>query len=248
MKVSMPVLLIAMLLAALPVAADVVVLWDETSFAGSVTSVDAVSVLLTQKGREIRFQRDEIASIIFTASAPAALGAGSDLPDEDTGVQTLFGNTGRHRGWLVGRFYNISRSQDVLPDFSTLSPHSVRLYTPVLNVPKQRAYSHGPIGYRSTDFAISYEGDFTVATADNYTIDLASDDGSRLYIDGVLCIDNDGSHGLLAKRTQVAITRGTHRLRVDYFQDSSEVALGLRIAGSGQALRLWDVTKPLGQN
>ena len=121
------------------------------------------------------------------------------------------------------------------------------LYTTSLNVPKQRVYSHGPLGYRSTDFAISYEGEFTVATAGDYIIELASDDGSKLYLDGVATINNDGSHGLQAKSAQVTLTRGSHRLRVDYFQDSAEVALALRIAAVGQALRLWDVTRPLGQ-
>lgn len=243
MKIVLMLLLV--LLPALPALADVVVLWDETSFTGVVASVDATSVLLTQKGREIRFQREEIAAITFTSPYRSPATVNADLPNEDTGVQTVFGNTGRHRGWLVGRFYQINRSQDVLPDFSTLTPHEVRLYTPVLNVPRQRVSSHGPIGYRSTDFAISYEGDFQVATAETYTIELASDDGSALYIDGVQIINNDGSHGLLAKQAQVALTRGTHQLRVDYFQDSSEAALALRVAASGQALRLWDVTKPL---
>lgn len=226
-------------------AADVVVLWDETAYQGIVATMDAASLTLQQKGREIRFDREEVAQVLFTP-AGAVLSGANELPDEDTGVNTLFGNTGRHRGWLVGRFYRINRSQDVLPDFSTLTPHATLLYTPGLNVPKQRPRNMSPFGYAYSDFAIQYTGTFTATASDTWVIELTSDDGARLYIDDVPVIDNDGSHGPVAKTATVTIGRGTHRVRVDWFQDGSEVALILKIGRPGAALQVWNFTEPLG--
>lgn len=37
-----------------------------------------------------------------------------------------------------------------------------------------------------------YDGDLNVAAAGDYTLYLNSDDGSRLYLDGVLVINNTG--------------------------------------------------------
>ena len=48
------------------------------------------------------------------------------------------------------------------------------------------------IGGKPDDFAVRYTGEFDVARAGSHTFHLTSDDGSRLYIDGQLVIDNDG--------------------------------------------------------
>lgn len=228
-------------------AADVVVLWDETAYQGIVAGMDAASLTLQQKGREIRFDREEVAQVLFTpAAGTAAAAAGAELPDEDTGVNTPFGNTGRHRGWLVGRFYTLNRGQSFIPVFSSMTPHRTLLYTPGLNVTKQRPSGMGPFGYAYRNFGIQYEGAFTATRNDTWVIELTSDDGAILYLDGEQVINNDGSHGVQTKTVTCAISRGTHRVRVDWFQDSSEVALVVRIGRPGEALRVWNFTEPLG--
>ncbi|HNW93416.1 MAG TPA: PA14 domain-containing protein, partial [bacterium] len=231
MRMAWAGLLVLLLAAA--AQADVVVLWDETCYKCTVTGVDATTVTFTQKGREYRVTRDRVASITFSSAGMATSTTTAEPTDavaEDTDIETKFGHTRRQRGWLEGKFYFINRSQDVLPDFATLEPEATRLYTPVLNVPEQNVYSHGPIGYRSTDYAISYEGDFSVQAAGEYTVELISDDGSNLYIDGEQLINNDGSHGVQAKQATISLGRGRHHLRVDYFQDTNKVALALRVA------------------
>ncbi|MEE6273327.1 family 16 glycoside hydrolase, partial [Georgenia sp. MJ206] len=61
----------------------------------------------------------------------------------------------------------------------------------------------------------------------NYVFRLTSDDGSLLYIDDELLIDNDGLHGEEAVDGTVSLTEGHHVLRVEFFE-----------AGGGQILRL----------
>ena len=46
-----------------------------------------------------------------------------------------------------------------------------------------------------------------------------SDDGSMLYIDGKLVVDNDGGHSARRSEGKVALEKGLHELHVLYFED-----------------------------
>lgn len=56
---------------------------------------------------------------------------------------------------------------------------------------------------------ISVEGDYTFYTR--------SDDGSRLFLDGSLVVDNDGDHGILERGGTLNLKPGWHEIEVDYF-------------------------------
>jgi hypothetical protein len=56
---------------------------------------------------------------------------------------------------------------------------------------------------------------------------LLSDDGSKLYIDGKLIVDNDGCHGELEKSENAQLTEGMHVIRVDYFDNINGESLKL---------------------
>jgi hypothetical protein len=64
-----------------------------------------------------------------------------------------------------------------------------------------------------------------------YTFYLSSNDGSKLYIDGELIIDNDGLHGALEKQGMVKLSRGKHALRITYFQAGGGYHLKAFISG-----------------
>ncbi|MEX1369393.1 MAG: PA14 domain-containing protein [Nannocystaceae bacterium] len=48
---------------------------------------------------------------------------------------------------------------------------------------------------------------------------LVSDDGSRLFVDGRLAVDNWGRHGERSRGADVPLTAGWHHLRVEYFDE-----------------------------
>ena len=52
------------------------------------------------------------------------------------------------------------------------------------------------------------------------TFNLSSDDGSKLWLNNKLIIDNDGLHGMTEKSGTVALAAGYHQLRLAYFQKS----------------------------
>ncbi|HMQ48080.1 MAG TPA: DUF1080 domain-containing protein [Saprospiraceae bacterium] len=69
-------------------------------------------------------------------------------------------------------------------------------------------------------FALEYTGYLNVPKDNNYVFRLASDDGSRLYIDGQTVIDHDGLHGAENKDGEIALRQGLHPFRLVFFQGS----------------------------
>ena len=58
-----------------------------------------------------------------------------------------------------------------------------------------------------------------------------SDDGSKLFIDGQVIVDNDGSHNSRRRDGKVALEAGIHELRVLYFEDYMGQVLEVGVSG-----------------
>jgi hypothetical protein len=52
-----------------------------------------------------------------------------------------------------------------------------------------------------------------------YNFYLRSDDGSKLYLDGELVIDNNGSNSANTKESMKVLKKGVNPIRIDYFED-----------------------------
>ena len=155
-------------------------------------------------------------------------------------LDTGFGSTDYIEGAFRGDIYHLSGYTSRLPDFSELNPVG-SIYAEHLNIPRQ-AFEKGFPGVteRFEWFAIKYTKTFNVTRAGNYVFRLASDDGSRLYIDDKLIIDNDGLHGMRSMTGTVNLSLGTHKIRVDYFQGPrTEVALQLYVTPPGGMERIF---------
>jgi tetratricopeptide (TPR) repeat protein len=130
----------------------------------------------------------------------------------------VFGTTVVIPSGLRGEIYFLRPGMQKLPGFSSLDPVGA-VYTPQLNIPPRQFTQGFPgVGRRIEWFAIDYSGRFWIAQPGVYEFALTSDDGSRVYIDGRLAIDNDGIHEALRKVAAVTLGGGIHRLRVSYFQ------------------------------
>lgn len=97
-----------------------------------------------------------------------------------------------------------------LPDFSAL-PAVATGVAGTLNLDELAAG-------RKENYALLFEGFLRVNAAGLHRIILRSDDGSRLFLDGALCVDNDGNHGSMDIGRRVRLAAGLHRLRIEYFQ------------------------------
>lgn len=128
----------------------------------------------------------------------------------------------RSRPGLRYRYYE--GNFEKLPDFSVLQPQK----SGTANDLDVEALS----GERLDHYAVQYEGFIEVPETGLYTFHLRSDDGAKLYLHDELVVDNDGSHSARTESGYIALEKGKHPLRIDYFEDFL-----------GQTLRLY-MTKP----
>ena len=68
------------------------------------------------------------------------------------------------------------------------------------------------------NFAIRFRGRLAIDVPGTYIFGLNSDDGSKLYIDKNLIVDNDGIHPPRYVRGSVELEAGMHYIEIHYFQ------------------------------
>lgn len=115
---------------------------------------------------------------------------------------------------------------DKLPDFSQLKPVSTGL-TAGFDV---------NLG-RPDQFALRFEGTLRIEKEGQYRFHLASDDGSRLFIDGQLVVNNDGIHPVRNELGRAFLSAGNHAVVVEYFEQGGGEELRVEYEGNGLKLR-----------
>jgi len=166
-------------------------------------------------------------------------GAQESVPPKEAIAR--FGTTVVASSGLSGGIYHISPGTPKLPKFKRLKPLGF-IYTTRLNVPESNFMEGFPgVTGRFEWFAIDYNGRFWIEKPGKYQFSLASDDGSKLYIDRRMVIRNDGIHPTITREGNITLTRGVHSIRVSYFQGpGGGVALILRVAEPGEKWRVFD--------
>ena len=95
---------------------------------------------------------------------------------------------------------------------------------------------------RTEWFGIDYHAQFWIQNPGEYSFQLSSDDGSKLYIDDEVLIDLDGIHPLLTKEATTMLPAGPHTIHVPYMQGpATNVGLILRVKPPGGDYQLFDL-------
>lgn len=84
-------------------------------------------------------------------------------------------------------------------------------------------------------FGVIFEGFIEAKEAGVYTFTLESDDGSVLFIDDELVVDNDLEHGSIQKTGLIPLAKGYHKIRVKYFDLGGASVLRLSVSGNNQS-------------
>jgi outer membrane protein OmpA-like peptidoglycan-associated protein len=115
-----------------------------------------------------------------------------------------------------------------LKNFDSL-PSTGSVFTDKWDIPS-RSFTEGFPGVtnRYEWFSLTYQGSIYIPTTGRYSFRLSSDDGSQLFVDDALVIDNDGVHAMFDKRATVALKQGNHAFRLRYFQ-GPPVEIGLQL-------------------
>jgi hexosaminidase len=85
---------------------------------------------------------------------------------------------------------------------------------------------------KAREYGLVFSGFFNVNENANFEFSLFSDDGSRLYIDNELIIDNDGKHARYESSAGVLLKEGYHQIKVLYFDDGPGSTLQVSIKGT----------------
>ena len=91
---------------------------------------------------------------------------------------------------------------------------------------------------RNTNYFLRFAGYVNIPTNGSYTFYLNSDDGSLLWLDGALVVNNDGQHAATEVSGQTNLTAGLHQLVVGYFQNVGNEVLQVSWSGPGLAKQL----------
>ncbi|MFZ0452950.1 MAG: alpha-L-fucosidase [Ignavibacteriaceae bacterium] len=117
------------------------------------------------------------------------------------------------------RYKYFEGSWDSLPDFNSLKPLDENII-PNFSISSAKSADH---------FGYEYYGYIKIPVDGIYTLYISSDDGSRLYIGEKLIVDNDGEHGIVEKSSTIALSKGFHAIKVDFFERTGDQSLGVKI-------------------
>lgn len=115
-----------------------------------------------------------------------------------------------------------------LPDFSTLKPVRSGLTGSV-----NTASAGSP---RAQDWAMVLKGWIKVEKLGTYLFSLGSTDGSRLVLDGLPLINNDGSHAARTLVSTIPLWPGYHAVQLEFYQHAWSPWLEFKMAAPGGSL------------
>jgi alpha-L-fucosidase len=97
---------------------------------------------------------------------------------------------------------------DSLPDFKKLTAIKEGTIDKFTFMPRNQV----------ENFAFVYSGYVKVPETAVYEFYIASDDGSNFYVDDLKVADNDGLHSRQERSGVIALRKGFHKIRVEYFE------------------------------
>jgi hypothetical protein len=130
---------------------------------------------------------------------------------------------------LECRYYALT-SPNTLPDYSTMTPD---LTETVATVNWGSTTGNFANSGRPDNVGASIQGWLNVPTSGRWTLNLYSDDGSRLWVDGALAVDNNGIHGMTRRWAVLPLAAGKHAIRLDYFEATGSAGLQFSWSGPG---------------
>ncbi|MFP6874465.1 MAG: PA14 domain-containing protein [Verrucomicrobiales bacterium] len=97
-------------------------------------------------------------------------------------------------------------------------------------------------------FGLVFNGKIEVTEAGIHTFTIASDDGSRLFINRKVVVKHDGIHAMSAKSGKVKLEAGSHDIELQYFEGSGqeELYVGWKPPGTKKELALSKKGRPSG--
>ena len=110
-----------------------------------------------------------------------------------------------------------------MPEFDSLKPTSSGIIKDFDISSKQGSDNYGFV----------FDGLIKIPSDGIYSFYISSDDGSKLFIDDKILVDNDGLHGIVEKNNEIPLAKGYHAIKVLFFERSGGDALQVQWKGPG---------------
>jgi outer membrane protein OmpA-like peptidoglycan-associated protein len=157
----------------------------------------------------------------------------TSVAHNSTAPQGAFGSIQKMDLSMEGKIFLLPQKPEneravTLKDFDSL-PSTGSVFADKWDIPS-RSFTEGFPGVtnRFEWFSITYQGSIYIPATGRYAFRLSSDDGSKLFLDDVLVIDDDGVHPMTDKSATVTLNQGNHGFRLRYFQNPP-VQIGLQL-------------------
>ena len=132
-------------------------------------------------------------------------------------------------GWDVTTYAKLSGS---LQDFPTnLEELNTVGHAHVQTLNYHNDFANDIPGTPADNFALVATGAITLDSGE-HTFCTASDDGSWLYLDGTLLVNNGGLHGTVKVCATTSVTKGTHTVLVNFFERDGGAVLEVTLDGA----------------
>ena len=186
---------------------------------GKITSAGSASTTVTALVQGVyKFQlkvTDNAGAVDLDTAQVMVNAAGSSLLPAVNPANTVNG--------LDYKYYEKGSGWLAIPIFSTLTPVKTGTTTN-FNISLAR---------RALAFAFNFTGFINVPSDGQYTFYTTSDDGSKLYIDNVPVVKNDGLHAAIEKSGTIGLKAGKHAISVAYLQQGGGSVLNVSYSGPG---------------
>jgi len=171
-----------------------------------VSHSDAQNGIVSLKNNELRYSPNPG----FTGRDSFSYQINDDHGGKDTGTVTIHVGQGVAYEYYEGIWNR-------LPDFNLLTPVATGIQDSFTLQNRNR----------NNYFAFRFQAGLNVPQDGSYSLYLMSDDGSKLFIDGKLIVNNDGLHGYSWRGRRIQLTAGVHDIEVQYFEKTGRERLNL---------------------
>jgi len=84
---------------------------------------------------------------------------------------------------------------------------------------------------KNDNFAVRWSGMLTIQKRGTYRFSLKSDDGSRMFLNRKLAINNDGTHAFRQAESTMTVRNAKYRVLVEYFEKGGHAGILFRYMG-----------------
>jgi len=126
---------------------------------------------------------------------------------------------------LIAEFFNIGKPMEEFPVIPAERKPDLRRIDRKINF--ENTTDTFPGTDMSDHFYVRWTGKVRIPRDGKYTFFTESDDGSRLWIDGKVVVDNGGLHAMEEKSGELELKAGDHDLKMELFENDGEVGCKL---------------------